>query len=426
MEYQGYVHPGYTSVASEFIQRIPEDKRSGAALSVYHRGESVVDIWAGCKDHEGTPWQEDTLALSFSTTKGVAATLLHVLADQGVVEYDRPVSFYWPQFHGAGKQDITVRHVLTHQSGLYNIRAMIDDAMLMTDWDQMISVLENASPTHAPGEEHGYHGLTFGWLIGEILQRATGKTFAALLKEQLADPLKLDGAYVGLPDDQMHRRALLARYQAESRAPSNQPRKKRPPNLKQRVQGQVINNVYRLAGLDARDFAGGLAPRGMGRFSFNDPRVVQSCIPAANGLFTARSLARIYAMMAEGGELDGVRVLSAARLRDISKVHSKRLDRVVPIPMHWRLGYHRVFTTGPRTPHAFGHFGFGGSGAWCDPTRRLSVGYTVNNSAGVSPFGDGRIARLNALIIRSAERIDGRRGPFTSAVAERFYDVVNR
>lgn len=426
MEYQGYVHPGYTSVASEFIKHIPSDGRSGAALSVYHQGESVVDIWAGHKDHDGNPWQEDTLALSFSTTKGVAATLFHALADKGVVEYDKPVSYYWPEFHGSGKHDVTVRHVLTHQSGLYDIRSMIDDAMLMTDWDYMIKVLENASLAHPPGEEHGYHGLTFGWLIGEVLQRATGKTFSQLLKEELVDPLGLDGLYVGLPDDQMPRRALLARYGKESVSADDRPRRPRKkPNIQQRIRGQVISTAYSLAGLNPRDFAAGLAPKGIGRFSFNDPRVVQSCIPAANGMFTARSLARVYAMMAEGGELDGVRVLSPDRLREISKVHSRRMDKVVPVPMHWRLGYHRVFTTGPRVPNAYGHFGFGGSGAWCDPTRRLGVGYTVNNSAGMSPFGDARIARLNSLIIRNAERSVGKRGPFTNAVADRFYDLVN-
>jgi len=149
----------------------------------------------------------------------------------------------------------------------------------------------------------------------------------------------------------------------------------------------------------------------MARFSFNDDSVVKACIPAANGMFTARSLARLYAVMANDGELDGVKLMSPQRVREISQIQSRKVDRVVPIPMHWRLGYHRVFTTGPRTPHAFGHFGFQGSGAWCDPTRHLAVGFIVNTSGGTTPFGDDRIARINAQAIRAAEKVEGVKSP---------------
>ncbi len=425
MKLNGYVHPGFRPVAEEFIKRIADDDKSGSALSIYHHGECVVDIWAGCADFDGNPWREDTLALSFSTTKGVAATLLHILADQGVIEYDRPVSYYWPEFHGAGKQDVTVRHVLSHQSGLYNIRSMIDDAMLMTDWDHMIKVLEQAPLAHPPGHEHGYHGLTFGWLIGEIMQRATGLSFSQLLEQELTKPLQLDGCYVGLPESEMGRRALLVGHGRESRPPRESKRKPRSKSVFKKAQGQFVKAAFRFAGLDAGDFTSGLAPKGISRFSFNDPRVVQSCIPAANGMFTARSLARIYAMLAGGGELGGKRVMSENRVRLLSEVQSRRIDRVVPVPMHWRLGYHRVFSTGPRTPHAFGHFGFGGSGAWCDPSRSLSLGFTVNSSSGISPFGDSRVMHIDSAAIRCAERLDGKRRKPQTLLTDRFYDLIN-
>ena len=407
---QGYVDPAFSGVAKELARQIPNDGRSGAAVAVYHYNRCVVDIWAGCRDHEGNPWLEDTLALSFSTTKGVASTLLHVLADRGLIDYNKPVSYYWPEFRQAGKGDITVLHLLCHQSGLWNIRGMIEDAGRMTDWEYMVDTLARAEPAHRPGRTHGYHGLTYGWLIGELIQRVTGKSFAEVLQSEIADPLGLDGLYVGLPEDQMQRRALLASFPKASRPPSDTPRRKRSPSWQSRVQLNVMRTGLQMVGVDIADLQRGLAPRGMGRFSFNDPAVVQACIPAANGMFTARSLARLYAVMANEGELDGVRLMSSQRIRQISQIQSRKIDKVVPLPMHWRLGYHRVFTSGPRTPNAFGHFGFQGSGAWCDPSRHLAVGFTVNSAGGTTPFGDSRIMRINAAAIRAAERVEGKTG----------------
>lgn len=406
---QGYVHPAFSAVADELARQIPTDGRSGSAVTVYHQGQCVVDIWGGCRDHAGNPWQEDTLALSFSTTKGIASTLLHILADRGLIDYDKPVCHYWPEFRQGGKEGITVRHLLTHQAGLWDIRSMIDDATRITDWDYMIDVLARARPLHGPGRTHGYHGLTYGWLIGEVMQRVTGKTFAELLKTELADPLKLDGLYVGLPETEFHRRALLASFPPthKPRPETNGPRKRRKPGLASRLQVNAMRGTLQVLGVDLDDLQRGLAPRGMRYFSFNDPSVVKACIPSANGMFTARSLARVYAMMAGEGELEGVRLMSARRVYDISHVHSRKIDKVVPLPMHWRLGYHRVFAWGVKTAEAFGHFGFQGSGAWCDPSRQLALGFTVNSAGGTTPFGDSRIMRINATAIRAADKVAG-------------------
>lgn len=409
---KGYVDPAFSQIADELARMIPGDGRSGAAVSVYHKGRCVVDTWSGHRDGDGNPWEQDTLALSFSTTKGVASTLLHVLADQGLIEYNRPVSHYWPEFHQNGKSSVTVAHLLTHQAGLYDIRSLIDDASRMTDWEYMTTQLAAARPSHRPGVMHGYHGLTYGWLLGELIERVTGQSFSQVLKEQLADPLELDGLYVGLPQEAHGRRAMLRSFPRHSlpkpdvaRKPSRGPLQR----LQSTVQGAVIKNTLQWVGIDASDILRGLAPRGIHRLSFNDDAVVSACIPAANGMFTARSLARLYAMIANGGELEGVRLLSPQRVAKIGQVQSRRFDKVVPLPMHWRLGYHRVFTTGPRTPHAFGHFGFQGSGAWCDPSRQLSLGFTVNSTAGSTPFGDARIARLSARAIEAAERLEGKK-----------------
>lgn len=406
---KGYVHPSFSGVANEMASLFPDDGRSGAAVSIYHQGKCVVDMWGGSRDREGNPWEQDTLALSFSTTKGVASTLLHVLAHQGLIDYDKPVGHYWPAFRQGGKGAVSVAHLLTHQAGLYDIRSLIDDASRMTDWEYMTDQLAAATASHSPGHSHGYHGLTYGWLIGELIQQVTGKTFAQVLKSEIADPLQLDGLYVGLPDDQFARRAFLKSFPRSSRPPAGaeSPPQKPIQKLQTAIQNRVIKGAFQLVGLDASDLLRGLAPRGIGRLSFNDDAIVRACIPAANGMFTARSLARLYAMMANGGELDGVRLMSPQRVEHIGKVRSRRIDRVVPLPMHWRLGYHRVFTTGPRTPNAFGHFGFQGSGAWCDPSRHLALGFTVNSTAGSTPFGDARIARLSARAIEASERVEG-------------------
>ncbi len=421
----GYVNPSFAEIADDLANMIPGDGRSGAAVTVYHKGKCVVDLWGGDRDRDGNPWQQDTLALSFSTTKGVASTLLHVLADQGLLDYNQPVGHYWPEFRQQGKGAISVAHLLTHQSGLYDIRSLIDDASRMTDWEYMTDRLAAARPSHLPGAMHGYHGLTYGWLLGELIQRVTGQPFSRVLKEQLAEPLGLDGLYIGLPDDQFHRRAMLRSFPRSSQphpGASRQPPSNDAPagndesswhsrnplqRLQSTVQKSLINSAFQFIGIDPGNIVRGLAPRGINRFSFNDDAVVNACIPAANGMFTARSLAKLYAMLANGGELDGVRLMSPQRVAQIARVQSRRVDRVVPLPMHWRLGYHRVFTTGPRTPHAFGHFGYQGSGAWCDPSRHLSLGFTVNAAAGTTPFGDARIARLSARAIQSAERVDG-------------------
>lgn len=406
---QGYVHPAFSAVVDELARQIPDDGRSGSALAIYHQGQKVVDVWGGHRDHDGKPWQEDTLALSFSTTKGVASTLLHVLAEQGLIEYDKPVGYYWPEFRQQGKGDITVRHLLTHQAGLWDIRGMIDDASRIIDWEYMVDALASSTPLHTPGRIHGYHGLTYGWLVGEVMQRVTGKSFAELLKSQLVDPLGLDGLFVGLPDEEFQRRALLAGSPAQHRPPrprdGSRPRRK--PSLKTRVQVGTLRNALQVVGVDLDDMQRGLAPRGMGRFSFNDPSVVQSCIPSANGMFTARALARLYAMIAGGGELDGVRLLSEDRIRKLGKIHSRRFDKVMPFPMHWRLGYHRVLNVGMSAQDAFGHFGYQGSGAWCDPSRHLAVGFTVNSAGGTTPFGDSRIMRINAEALKAADRAEG-------------------
>jgi CubicO group peptidase (beta-lactamase class C family) len=392
---QGQVYPDFWDVARVFSGLIPRSGIGGAAVCVYHRGEKVVDLWAGTRDDAGNAWEADTVSLSYSTTKGVASTLLHVLADRGLVEYDEPVATYWPEFAQAGKDRITVRQLMSHQAGLYDIRRMIDDAHGMLDWDHMTGVLASAAPAHEPGAAHAYHGLTYGWLVGELVQRLTGRRFSEALEREIAKPLDLDGIFCGLPREQMHRRARLVGQGIHKGGATLEWAK--------RV-AKAINRGFQLTGIsvDLRHAAAALLPAGMERIDFNSEALVSASIPAANGMFTARSLAKLYALLANGGEFDGVRLLSERTVRKASTIQSRRRDRVVPISMHWRLGFHRA-PVARSLPNAFGHAGFGGSGAWADPDRGLAVALVLNNGVG-TPFGDLRIVRVGTAAVRCADR----------------------
>ncbi len=395
---QGYVHPDFGRVAETLSQHIPRGRPGGAALTVYHKGKCVVDIWGGTRNRDGDAWRSDTLALSFSTTKGVASTLLHILADQGFVNYDTPVSAYWPEFGQKSKQNITVRQLLCHEAGLYNIRDMIDDAEQMMDWNYMTGAIERASPVHNPGETNGYHALTYGWLIGELIQRITHKTFAEVLEELISRPLDLDGMFVGLPKDLEHRKAELVssfgrRYRRDMST----------ENRAQITLVKALSQGLKLANIDLDKTVSALVPKGVMYLDFNGEDFSRACMPAVNGMFTARSLAKLYALLANGGSLDGIRLISSETMNEIVQIQNRTMGDVIPLPMHWRLGYHRVFALNRASSLSYGHFGLGGSGAWADPVRNLAVGYTLNSGVG-TPFGDTRIFQITNAVIRAAEK----------------------
>jgi len=397
----GWLHPDFGGVADRLRQQLA-DNPGGGAVCVYHRGECVVDLWGGARNEAGRPWQEDTMSPSFSTTKGVASTLVHIMVDRGLIDYDERVATYWPEFAHAGKDDITVRQVLSHQSGLYHIRQMVDRADRMLDWEYMIHAIEQAEPAHPPGERTGYHGLTYGYLVGEILQRVTGRSFSELVEQELVEPLSLDGMYVGVPSDQLHRAADLIWPKRNVLQPVL------PGGMGRRIlrtSAPALDLTARLLGmeLDVESILDSLAPRGIGSFDFSASKTLRASIPAANGLFTARSLARMYACLAGGGEIDGVRLLSRKTLRRATRRQKRAAGlAVIPFDMRWRLGYHGVFTTRGSPENAYGHFGFGGSGAWADPDRNLAVALIVNSGLG-TPFGDLRIARISASALSAAD-----------------------
>jgi len=390
----GTVHPDYADVAAALIRQIPRDQHAGSAVCVYHQGRCVVDVWGGIRDAAGNPWQADTTAPSFSTTKGVISTLLHILVDQGNAAYDDPIAKYWPAFGARGKDRITIRQALCHEAGLYRIRGLVDRPAEMLDWSHMLERIADADPAHEPGEAHGYHALTYGWLIGGLIEGIAGKPLQRVLQEELVDPLGLDGAFIGMPHNELYRRAELTRgmtLPARDRADW------------QETLHEWLETGLGWAGIELQEFHAALNPF-TEPFDWNAEATVQAIIPAANGQFTARSLARIYAMLAGGGELEGVRLLSDARVREIASVQSRARDRVLFIPMHWRMGYHRVFAIGRSAPLAFGHYGYGGSGAFCDPSRELAVALTLNSGAG-TPMGNSNMPLIARAAITSVDRL---------------------
>jgi CubicO group peptidase (beta-lactamase class C family) len=371
----GFVHPDFGGVTQALRSVATHKRGGGAAVAVYHRGELVVDAWTGTRNAAGAPWQADTMAMSFSTTKGVIATTVHRLVDRGLIDYDEPVATYWPEFAAAGKERVTVRHLLTHSAGLHQLRGVISDAHDMLDWDLVCTRLAAEAPRYPPGSRHGYHGITYGFLVGELIRRVTGRSVHDAVEAEIVEPLGLDGMSIGALPDQRERIAeLIVQFGNAERAERFARRAARYAWLRPAIDAFMVPGSDRL---------------------FASSEVLDAAIPAVNGCFTARSLARMYAALAGGGVLDGMRFLSAETLRRATEIQTTGLDMVVGFPMRWRLGYHLAATTRGVIPNGFGHFGFGGSGAWADPDNDLAVAFVCNRVAG-TPFGDTRLLRIGA------------------------------
>jgi len=321
--------------------------------------------------------------MSFSTTKGVVATALHCLVDRGLVDYDVPVAAYWPEFAAAGKEQVTVRQLLSHSAGMHRLRGVIDHAHEMLDWDHVVAALAAEAPGYEPGTRHGYHGITFGFLVGEVIRRVTGKTIHQVIQEEIVDPLDLDGMFVGIDPDDRHRLAeLLMGFGGGHRI--------------ERIAGGLERVRWLQPAIEA------FAVTELDHLLLSDT-VHDSELPALNGCFTARALARMYAALANGGELDGRRIVSPETLARATEVQTRSRDVVVGFPMRWRLGYHLAATSRGVLPRAFGHFGYGGSGAWGDPQRNLAVAMVCNRVAG-TPFGDRRFLAIGAAAVKCAAR----------------------
>ena len=357
---------GYEVVASKAIKAL--NAGGGGALCVYHKGVPVVDLWSGPRDPSaGLPWQQETMGMAWSTTKGIASTVIHMLADRGRLDYDSPVACYWPEFAAAGKEGITVRHLLTMEAGLYDIRHLIDEPAQMLDHDAMASVLAAATPAHLPGYANGYHALTYGWLLGEVVRRVTGGTLGSFVQTEIAGPLALDGCFIGTPQSELER--VAAR-------PDLKPESARLRRVVKRLDPLTTSFGFS----PSRIAAAFLPPRGYEVIP--TPEFLKAEVPSANGVFTARSLARIYAALGSDDGLDGVRLWSPETRLAATRIQNQRRDLVIPLRVRWLLGYHRPPPVKRASRDAFGFYGAYGSGAYADPERQLAVGLVVRDAKG--------------------------------------------
>jgi CubicO group peptidase (beta-lactamase class C family) len=392
---------GFEPLARAFADVLAHKPFGGGALTLYLEGQPVFDMWGGPRDNEGQSWTEHTTSVSFSTAKGVAATALHICRDRGLVQYDEPVARYWPEFAQNDKGRITLRHVLSHGAGLYDAFHLIEHVDDLLDWDKTVAALAKGAPAHEAGRFHAYHALTFGHLVGEIVQRVTQRPFSRFIQDEIATPLGLSQFFMGAPESALPHAAKIYRAQKEARparVEGNGARGESEQRSKRRaVRMRNIARVLRAVGIPMKPerMRDAFAIRGIMNWDFGSPEVMRACIPSLSGLFSARDLARMYATLASGGTLDGVRLLGADTLRLATTVQSRKPDGVLVAPVGWRLGYHGVFSKFGPVRGAYGHAGYNGSGAWASPRHNAALGYVVNAGSG-TPIGDFRMIKLTS------------------------------
>jgi CubicO group peptidase (beta-lactamase class C family) len=393
----GYGHPIFAPVVSYFARLFNPGSRGGGALAVRLHGEPVVEVWAGFADRRfSRPWQRDTVTICFSTTKGVASTVVHRLADRGLIDYEAPVASYWPEFGVAGKQAITVRQLLSHQAGLHSMIGLVDRPEDLLDHITLEDRLAARSPDPWPGHP-GYHAMTYGWLLAGLARRVTGSGMADLVRMELAEPLDTDGLCIGMPPDGLDRFAPLI-----GRTPPVRPT---PPFLAS-VSARSMPKLRKVE-LTRRFLEALYVPYFDQLLTGPSPLVLNTEMPSVNGLLSAHGLAKLYAAIANGGEVDGIRLFSPETVGALSKIQTRAHDAVVGLRMNWRMGFHRAGAQRYRGDSAFGHYGFGGSGGWADPATGLSFGFVTNELRLIqAPVGgDYRIFRLAGLVFRSARSL---------------------
>ncbi len=368
----GSVEAGFEAVHDAFIANFEHLGDVGAACYVYAGGRRVVDLWGGT-------YTPETLQIVMSSTKGVVAVAAHMLAQDGRLDFDAPVTEYWPEFGAAGKQDMPVRWLFSHRAGL----PAIDRPLTLDDvlaWGPVVDALAAQRPLWEPNTGHGYHVGTFGWLAGEVIRRAAGITIGQFVAERIAQPLGLD-LWIGLPPDKNPRVTPIL-------APA-------PP-----AQGSPVDpftaRLMDPTTLLHRAFAN---PPLLGSV-FNDPTFLAAVVPAANGVTNARSLARLYAACI--GKVDGVRLLRPDTLEKAMRVQSAGEDLVLGYETRYASGFQLSFPYRPMAGDgSFGHYGMGGSVGFAHPGHGIAFAYVMNQmmpSGRVDPRNRGLIeAVLNCL-----------------------------
>ena len=350
---------GVERIKSLFQEQLEQGLHPAAAMAVYRHGKLALDLWGGIADREtGRPVTKDTLFLIFSCTKPVGALCLHLLWERGQIELGHWIADYWPEFGRNGKEHITPRQILTHTAGIPDDpQNLTPDKMV--SWDAVVQAMENATPIYEPGKVIAYHSLNFGWVIGEVVRRVDGRPISQFLREEVTGPLGMDDFYLGLPPDQEAR----------------------------------VARCYAMEDYESPDTVA----------LFNRPEAHQAVIPAANGISTARDLARFFAMISMGGQLDGVEIIRPGIVKGIGALQVKGQERTLGNEVKLGLGV-AIDDPAMGTPrgsgrynHSFGHGGLGSCIAWTEPESRLAVAILTTGIRG-DPANTQRLAALSEAV----------------------------
>jgi len=364
---EGECDPRFEEVANVFEKNFREHDELGASVCVTLEGRTVVDLWGGIADaQKKTPWEKDTVTTVYSCTKGAVALCAHILADRGELDFDAPVKKYWPEFAKNGKEEATVRHMLNHTVGVPIFRERVKMGGC-TDFDTMTGLLAEQEPYWKPGTRMAYHMISFGWTAGEIVRRVAGMSLGAFFREAVGDPLGLD-FWIGAPEEIEER---FAKVIISAPDPGAAPGSFAHTMMKDMnsLQAQSILNT--------------------GGFDANSPACHRAEIGGGGGLSNGRAMARMYAPLANGGELDGVRLVSEAALPRMNHVTSATdEDGTLLIATRCALGFQLSMDNRRRAfggkdsavlgRSAFGHPGAGGNMSFADPDHRMSFGYSMN------------------------------------------------
>jgi len=366
----GDCDPEFALVRDALAENFAQRGEIGSAVCVYHRGRKVVDLWGGHMDGaRSRPWREDTLCLIYSVSKSVCALCVHILADRGLVDLEAPVATYWPAFAQAGKEAIKVRHILSHWCGVFTADATKPDDIY--DWDAMIRALEVQAPLWPPETKGAYNTYNIGYLAGEVVRRVSGQRIADFLQDNVCRPLGIE-LYLGVPESELGRCADVVANPAGN------------------AFAAVLNNPD-------LPFARACKPNATDR-NQNSERFRMAGVPSFGVFAEARALARLYAALGNGGEIDGVRLLSAdAIARATVTQWSSEANAMTGKPMAMSMGFWKnmsVFSPFGDSPNAFGHLGSGGARTFADPDRAMAMGYVTN----FQTIGIGTDDRVEAVV----------------------------
>jgi CubicO group peptidase (beta-lactamase class C family) len=395
-EIRGSVEPGFEEVRDAFEANFSDHGEVGAGFALYVEGRQVVDLTGGVADSSGRPYDDRTLQMVFSTTKGATAVCAHLLAQRGDLDLDAPVARYWPEFAQGGKDHVPVSWLLSHKAGLIDTdrRLSLDEAL---DWDTVTAALAESTPAWEPGTAHGYHAITYGWLVGEVVRRVSGRSLGTFFRQEVAEPLGLE-FWIGLPDEHQGRVAPLIPMGGGDHLPMMMSEEgggsdDAPAGLIELLDMFLGEGNLAVRALTAP--GGALADEQV----WNEPRLRAAEIPAANGVTNATSLARMYAALVS--EVDGVRLLEEHTVQRAIEPQVEGPDRVLVFPIPFALGFMTHSDMSPFVGgRSFGHYGAGGSVGFADPDRRIAGGYVMNKMH-FGLAGDPRTAALLGAVDRA-------------------------